>query len=592
MPFRTCLILLLALSLWACQPAASPAPQPPPQRQDILNINERPERESPYSVDWGGLHIPLVKYANPEVYSGSIEIEIAEFRSMVGRELTLLKYEREQEVEVVSIHREPYSRFSSFWFSYPEFQNRRLEPSVVSTLSQGIQQGDVVAVRLFSKTDSTIVQSVLIKVADPFEEYHPEVSIPRPRYDGDVFGFQLIQESGRRPLLRIDTAEEATRHIYDLYRHNRLYKIVHVPGFKTRRRLLTGRDQLFEAPEVHRSELLGTGHDWLSLPEFTAFGGADVSLEWGELLASPASENYHLPDFRSNIMEELKLRIGKVYLPIRGFHLFIHGSGRQPELYVADSLQSPVLLKALYKIQPASTVYFDKIVVEDEQGKNWLVPVAFAFNIGAELPFSLNLEERSSESEAPVVQVNGQEGTTLIRFQNYPLSKALPILLGLDSTQLLVKDWRKDPKLHILFTSAYYSLEDGKSLLLRELQSRYGLELEWANVQEAYRLAVKDSSVLAGFRTGSEKEFIQYMDSANKTALLVHITPAHLAQFLTQELNVPVANHTRLPADAKLKVEMDFASLASARESLSQHGLALERVKEGASVVVRQKPLR
>ncbi|MCB0586321.1 MAG: hypothetical protein KDD06_13495, partial [Phaeodactylibacter sp.] len=221
MPFRTCLFLLLALGLWACQYASESAPEAPPQRQDILNINERPGRESPYEVRWGRIQIPLVKYANPEVYSGSIELEISEFRNMVGQELVLLKYEREQEVEVVSIHREPYSRFSSFWYSYPEFKEQRLEPSVASTLSQGIQQGDIVSVRLFSRTDSTIVQSVRVKVADPFEAYSPSVSVPRPHYDGEVFGFQVIQESGRRPLLRIDTAEESTRHIYQLYRRNR-----------------------------------------------------------------------------------------------------------------------------------------------------------------------------------------------------------------------------------------------------------------------------------------------------------------------------------------------------------------------------------
>ena len=381
MPFRTSLILLMALSLWACQPTSGPTPVQPPHRQDILNINERPEKESPYAVEWGEMRIPLVKYANPEVYAGSIEVELSEFRTLVGQELRLLKYAHEHEVEVVSIHREPYGRFSSFWFSYPEFKSRRLGSSVISKFSQDIQPGDVVAVRLLSKTDNTIVQSVMVKVADPFEAYRPEVPLPRARYDGDVFGFQLIQESGRRPLLRIDTAEQSTRHIYELYRHNRLYKIVHIPEFKTRRRLLIDRDQLFQTSEVRHSELLGTGHDWLSLPEYTAFEGADASLEWGELSASPESENYQLADFRNNIRKGLKLRIGEACLPILGFHLFIHSRGRQPELYVADSLDSLVLLRALYRVPPASTVYFDKVIVEDENGKERLLPVAFAFNI-------------------------------------------------------------------------------------------------------------------------------------------------------------------------------------------------------------------
>lgn len=587
MPFRTCLILLLAFSLWACQPSAGPAPELPPQRQDILNINERPQRESPYSVEWGNLRIPLIKYANPEVYSGIIEVEISEFRNAVGEKLKLLRHEREHEVEVVSIHREPYSRFSPFWFSYPELQDRRLEPSVVSTLRQGIQQGDVVSIRLFSKTDSTIVQSVLIKVADPFEEYVPAVSVPRPQYDGEAYGFQLIQESGRRPLLRIDTAAQATRHIYQLYRPNRLYKIVHIPGFKTRRRLLTDRDQLFPTMAIRHSELLGTGHDWLSLPEFTDFDGADVNLQWGDMVASPSSENYHRQDFRANIGRGLSLQVGERQLSIHSFHLFIDSRDGLPELYVADSLESPSLLRALYMVQPASTAYFDKLVVENEEGRLMLFPVAFAFNIGFERPYSLDLEAAASLSGPSFHQVNGRNGATLIRFQNYPLSGILPVLLGLDSTQLQSKDWREDTRLDIRFTSDYYSVEDGKTLILRALQDRYGLELEWGNVQDSYQIVIKDSAALQAYLSVSDKEFIQYKDDNNKTALLTYISPANLARFLTQELDVSVINQTGLPTDTKLKIEMDFASLASARESLARHGLALERVKEGATVVAR-----
>lgn len=384
MPFRPCLVLLLALGLWACQPAAGPAPEQPPQRQDILNINERPEERSIYTVEWGAVRIPLAKYANPEVYHGTVEVEIGQFREIVGQELRLLKRGEEQEFELVGLQREPYTRSSPFWNAYPAFEQGRLDSSVAATFRQGIRQGDVVALRLVSKTDNTIVQSAIIKIADPFEAYQPAVQVPQPRYDGDLFGFQVIQESGRRPLLRIDTTSAATRHIYNLYRRNRLYKVIHIPGFQTYRRLLTGRDQLFHAKAIRHSELLGEGHDWLNLPEYTAFEGAEANLEWGALTASPSSENTDVGAFKENIAQPLVLRVGERALPLLGFQLFIDSKERLPELYVADSLNTPALLRALYQVQPASTVYFDKLIVEGEQGKLMLFPAAFAFNIGAE----------------------------------------------------------------------------------------------------------------------------------------------------------------------------------------------------------------
>ena len=383
---RHFLLLLIALSFWACQ---RPAPEedkaaPLPHRQDILNINKQPAGRSEFVVEWGKVKIPLLKYANPEVYGGMVEIGLEEFQQLVQEELRLLKKDKVLAAELVSIHRESQSQADPFWYAYPGFEKGRLAEDIVSTFRQGIRRGDVIALRFSSGRENIIVQSALIKIADPFEAYEPAVPVPRPRYDGDVYGFQVIQEPGRRPLLRIDTTAEATRHIYDMYRDNRQYRIIQIPGFQTRHRLLTERDRLFRNREIRQSVLLGCGHDCLSLSDFTDFGDAEVHLEWGGMKASPSSENYCLEDFRASIPAPLHLMVGERELPIRSFHLFTHGRERQPEHYVADGLQTPALLKVLYRLQPASTAYFDKIVVEDEQGRLLVFPQAFAFNIGAD----------------------------------------------------------------------------------------------------------------------------------------------------------------------------------------------------------------
>jgi hypothetical protein len=581
-----CLPLLTLLAA-ACGPAPEreASAEAAPQRQDIRQAREQAGALSPYALEWGGLRIPLAKYAQPEVFKGEVELELEDFRRLIGQPLRLLKHGAALEVEVASLHREPFSRFDPFWYSFPEFDGSKLGEAVAAAFRQGIRPGDRVALRLASRADSIIVQSAVLKIRDPFEAYQPEVPLPRPRYDGETYGFQLIKHEGQRPILRLDTSAASTRHVLEMYQSNRLYKIIHVPGFATRRRLLDERELLFLPTQVRRAELLGCGHDWLSLPEFTAFGDANVRLQWGEMRASPSSENYLLSDFHSNIPQPLRLYAGERELPIRSFHLYTHGRARQAELYVADSLATPDLLKALYRLQPASTVYFSNIIVEAEEGQLCLLPVSFAFNISAEHPYELQIGLAPGNRSAPVLIQLEEPGHALLHLKAMPLSQAVPLLLGLDSTQLRRHGWRQDPLLDIRFRSAHYGLEDGKALAWRELQQRYGLHAEWAPGQETYRLLPKDSIKLAQFAEQTERDPYRRIDTHDKTAFFRFIAPQELARFLSDELSVPIADHTALPPGTRLSLELDFSSLAAARESLARIGLALALERQGEVVV-------
>ena len=586
---RHFIFLLFALALAACGPATPPVEAPnagmAPQRQDILQAREQPGVRSPYAVEWGGVQIALSKYAQPEVYQGETEVELDDFRALISQPLRLLKRGKAVEMEVASVHREPFSRFDPFWYSFPEFDGNKLGEAVIAAFRQGIRPGDRVALRLASRTDNIIVQSAVVKIKDPFEAYQPEVPLPRPRYDGDTYGFQLIQLAGQRPILRIDTAAAATRQVYDMYRANRLYKIIHISGFATRRRLLDERELLFTPTQVRRAELLGCGHDWLSLPEFTQFGDANVRLQWGEMRASPSSENYLLSDFQSNIQQPLRLYAGERQFAIRSFHLYTHSRTRLAELYVADSLQTPALLKALYRIQPASTIYLSNIIIEGQAGQLYLFPVSFAFNISAEHPFELQIGPAQASRTAPAINLIGEPGNTLLQMKAMPLSQAVPFLLGLDSAEVRRQNWRQDPLLDIRFRSPHYSLEDGKTLVWRELQNRFGLSVEWAHGQETYRLLPKDSIKLAQFAEQAAKTPYRRVDAHDKTAYFRYISSPELSHFLTQELSVPIADHTALPTGTRLSLELDFSSLAAARESLARIGLGLAMERQGKAVV-------
>ena len=348
-------------------------------QQNKLNI-ESPSEESQILLKWGRIEIPLLKYANPEVYRGALKISLPDFWDNVGYPIQLLNKGEELEIEIVGINRLPWMRSDSVWTSYPEIENGLLPSSVVTLFRNNVRPGNYIGLRVFSKTKDIRVQSAVIEIEDPAAPYYPEVMVHFPYEVSEVHYFQVIQEPGRRPILRLDTTATESRAIYDLYRENLLYEVVHIPDFKTRHRLITGEEKLFKTKDIRKSVVLSEeSTDWVSLPEYVDYVGA--KLYWGEMEASPSSRNMSLSTFKQNLSIPLDLWAEDTPLCVHSFQLIINSEAHYPVMYVSDDLTYPALQKALLQIQSSSTVYFTEIIVEDKQGKRYWFPQEFAFNV-------------------------------------------------------------------------------------------------------------------------------------------------------------------------------------------------------------------
>ena len=581
-------ILLIGFAV-SCSP---PAPKPVSSTEaNSLPIHEPPYSGSEFHIKWGDTHIPLSKFANPEVYKGDLSIALDDFKTLITAPLKVYHQQKELPFEVIQIHREPYQRFGPFWFSYPDHKpDNGFESSVVSTFQSGIRPGDWVSLRI-DAADSIRIQTLRIKIIDPLLPYNPAVKVPHPRHTSEAYGFQVIQESGQRPLLRIDTAATETRHIFELYQQNALYKVIHVPGFQTYSRLIADRDQLFSTQEVRRSTALTAPLDWKALPEYMDYHGPEVEIRWGPLLANPMSTNYHLWQIEGQLHQPLQLFVGDKTLPIHSFQLIIAGEDQEPEMWITNDLQQPELAKRLWQLAPAQSIYLNRIIVEPEPDCLFLFPQAFAFNIEGARPFRLEIQE--SEAEEPFF-LAGQDTThspAKLSFQQIPLSKALIELLELDSGQVALDNLEEDPLLDISFASSRYSLSEGRAMILEQLEEKYQLEIDWRPTPPQYELLMKDSLLLEEHLT-SEDEGRIIWDKQERTALLLRAPFDEALQLLQNKLGVPVHHNLQLPEPAYLRGHVDCSSIAAARSSLEQFGLSLQRSKACAQVVIRQRRLQ
>lgn len=592
MKYQTPLLIIftgLLFCLTACAPKSSQetysTPKNPPQnRLDILTINEKPEK-SPYQLEWGDVVLELRKHANPNVYGGLVEIDLNTFRDILDQEIRLVKEDKVLASELILISRPPFSRNNPMWFNYPHLAGGQLAPKLQKKFRDNIQEGDQVFLRLFSEIDSISVHPALITIKDPFGPYQPQMDIYRDRRPGNVYGFQLIQLKDRRPVLRIDTSAEATRHIYELYQQDEQYLIWHVPGFETRRRLITEKDYLFPTKTVHRSELLGQPHDVWALSEFTDYADKEVTLKWGGLEASPSGPPFSLKKFQENCQTPFELKVDGEKLDIISFHLYLLEKDQFPERYLTEDLYHHSLIKRLYRLRPASSIFLTNLVVKDYLGRILLLPIDFAFHIEAEQPYYLQFCDSELSDSRTDNGFFANQGVR-IEYQNAPLDD---VIIGLVSPQsgAIWFGERDYPNIDLEFHTDQLSMEESKVLVMRKLREAYNLSVEWPVAEDpVYELQIVDQPLF-------QQHFIAEMSQAEEDKKLDDklrlVALKDISLMLNNGLPETIIHQTSLNASGFIyfEEELDLQNLASAQASLQQYGLDLQIHTAAIGLIIR-----
>lgn len=560
------LLLCCCLALAYCSPV-----EPPRASAPQLTAHTAVAAASGYEVQWGRTAIPLSAYANPKVYRGQAAVGLEEFHELLGQPISLSYLGDSLAFELVGIHRLPYRRFDPFGISFPDYSDSAgLAPEISDIFRSGIRPGDAIGLHL-SAGDSTIIQFAQLYIKDPYQSYTPEVRVPEVRHTDDTYGFQVIQESGQRPILRVDTASGPTRHIYQLYEQNNTYRVVHIPGFKTARRLLTDRDQLFATQDIRRAEVLDTSlSDWMLLPELTGYEGLQARLDWGGMTASPESPPYHLWAFQSALGQEPRLLIGADSFRIYGFELTISGEASRPQLFAGTAVAAAPLQKVLWQTPPASSVYFNRLVVSRPGAPDQLLlfPQAFAFHIERLLPYELEI------SKGTAGQPRAMVGESWMKLENYPLRAALCWLLGLEEGQI---DWQAvgpEPSMTVAFASKAYAPHTARELIAHELLQGNGLRMDWAAPPAQYVLEVADEALLKQFHN-PEDSLQVYHNRYDHLVFALGADMDEVSGLLEEAFGKPVVNGTGQPTSMGFRVELDLGSVAACRKVLQRTGLRL-----------------
>ncbi len=345
------------------------------------------EKPHEYLVEWGELKLPLKKFANPNGFSAELEVELIDFQKNIKKELRIIRDGKPMKPGTLSMLYKSYNRGRQSYLNGIDPKKVKLLDRQDGTLfNDSLGLGDELV--LFGDAEEIYLSRIEIKIKDPEAGYEPPIFVPEISQLEPQMYYQIVARKGKRALVKIDPDHPNTPRILQLYGDVNQYEIVYLPGFRTSRHYLTEAETLASKVAAANTDLTFMERDAFYLPEYQGCYGKDVHMAWGGLEASPSSVNYPLDSFLLSIAHEPILHVGEDSLEIVSFELILAGKKMEAKSYHTYRICDLSLRGIFRNLQDETSIYFDKIVVKDENGEQLLFPASFAFHTGKPKKYS------------------------------------------------------------------------------------------------------------------------------------------------------------------------------------------------------------
>ncbi|MCF8246582.1 MAG: hypothetical protein K9J37_17105 [Saprospiraceae bacterium] len=339
------------------------------------------KKEHEYFVDWGGLKMPLTKFANPNGYAVGMELELADFQEIVNKPFTVFKDGKPLKPGTLSIfYKSSRTGMQAYINGIDPTKIVLLDRKNGLVFNDSLDLGDQLT--LFGDTEDIYLSRVEIQIKDPDAGYEPSFFVPQINHLEASMPYQIVARKGQRALVKIDPDDPNTDRIVQLYGDIRQYEIVRIPGFHTNRHYITEAESLASKVAAANSTLTFMEKDAFYLPEYQTYQGKDVRMVWGDMVASPSNLNYPLDSFLLSIEQEPRLLVGDDTLDIVSFQVIVAGKNQDSKSFFTYRTGDLAVHDALKNVQNETSVFFEKIVVLDQQRNQLLFPASFAFNVG------------------------------------------------------------------------------------------------------------------------------------------------------------------------------------------------------------------
>lgn len=199
-----------------------------------------------------------------------------------------------------------------------------------------------------------------------------------------IFNFQLNSSKGKTAIVKIDANDQKNKSLEKQYTESKSAKVIHINNFKTIRRLITKDDMFIQEEDIEKIYTLNPKtYDTDTYPEFYDFGILPPLIKSRGLSPVLDKTIFSLEEYKNADKEDagIEMYLGEEKVKVLQFNLTIIPKEGKAIQYITNDVNRFDIKKRIKKLEPETSIYFDKILFERNTGEQLVFPLATALHL-------------------------------------------------------------------------------------------------------------------------------------------------------------------------------------------------------------------
>ncbi len=196
-----------------------------------------------------------------------------------------------------------------------------------------------------------------------------------------TFSFQLNSSLGENAIVKMDKNDPKNKALFKHYAESKSAEVVHVEDYKTIRRIITQDDIFIKPSEIeHKYTLPDKVFKTETFPEFYDFNIQPPLIKLKGLSTVLDKTTYDLKAFQKS-KEGFEFYIGEEQVKLLQVTFTVVPKEGKAIQYITNNFTRNDIQRRLNKIEPETSLYFDKILFERVDGEQMVFPLTTALHL-------------------------------------------------------------------------------------------------------------------------------------------------------------------------------------------------------------------